>query len=107
MVQQLIDEAKTFADLSRVQALLAAEGVEVAEEQLSDILDPERCVWRMTSLGGTAPEQVRTMIERLRTGVASSRERVRARQQQCAQARERTADIIEGVLSGAKLGDVL
>lgn len=107
VVQQLIDEAKTFADLSRVQALLAAEGVEVAEEQLSDILDPERCVRCMTSLGGTAPEQVRTMIERLRTGVASSREWVCARRQQCAQARERTADIVEGVLSGAKLGDVL
>ncbi|MGD8238594.1 MAG: argininosuccinate lyase, partial [Armatimonadota bacterium] len=97
-VQQLADEGKTFDDLPRVQQLLAAAGHPVSEDQLGDVLDPERCVHRMTSPGGTAPARVRDMIGRLRSDMTGTRDVVGARRQRCAGARQRTAEIVDAVL---------
>jgi hypothetical protein len=47
------------------------------------------------------------MIGRLRSDMTGTRDVVGARRQRCAGARQRTAEIVDAVLSGANVADAL
>ncbi|HIE50822.1 MAG TPA: argininosuccinate lyase [Armatimonadetes bacterium] len=105
-VRELIAESKTLKEIGRVRELLADQGLAVSEENLRQVLDPVHCVAAYTSLGGTAPAEVRRMAAALREQVEGHAATITARRERIAQARERTRQIVERVLNGEGLEEL-
>jgi len=105
VVGTLARAGKNFEDLEETQRLLAERGVEVGLEELGELLDPVACVGRQTSEGGTAPEQVRKQIQRLKAAEEDLRQWAQQAEEQVAQARELTAQIVARVLEGTPLAE--
>lgn len=105
-VGALVAEAKTFGDLTRTREVLAERGIEIAEDTLREILDPEVAVGQNKSLGGTSPAEVRRMIEALGGESLGLESEVEVRQARIDEARAKTAELVEGVLSGKALANL-
>jgi argininosuccinate lyase len=100
VVGDLARAGLTFADLGRTRELLAAAGQEVAEAELSELLDPAACMARHQSQGGTGPEQVRAQVARLEAEAAAAKGWAGERREALAAARAMTDAAIAAVLAG-------
>ncbi len=66
IVKELIAKEKGLEDYESVKQALKRYNVNVSSGALSEILDPSKAVSRNKSIGGTAPAEVRRMVNALR-----------------------------------------
>jgi argininosuccinate lyase len=59
LVKELVSHKKTFRDVVDVKKILSKSGVEIADWEISDILDPVKSVHRYKSLGSASPKEVK------------------------------------------------
>jgi argininosuccinate lyase len=100
LVGTLVAEGETLDNHARVQQLLAAAGQELELEEIAGVVDPEACLRLQVSLGSTGPAEVSRMLERLRGLTEEMLAAVVRRDQALAEARTRTAALVQAVLEG-------
>jgi argininosuccinate lyase len=97
----------TFEDVGETVLALAAAGATVTAEELAPVLDPVVSVNSHTSLGGTAPSEVRRMVKSELEWLEGHRRHIDARLERIGSAFRRTEQISSAVIAGVGVHDAM
>ncbi|MEO2006793.1 MAG: argininosuccinate lyase [Candidatus Poribacteria bacterium] len=107
LVMELVERDKNFRDVALCDEILATHGRSVGVDILKDVLDPTAAVRRNRSAGGTSPDAVKAMTERLKAEIATHAADVGTRQASVDSARNDTAASVQAVIDGATIDEAL
>lgn len=106
-VGRLYRKGLTFEDAGETARALAAAGATVTAEELAPVLDPMVSVNSHTSLGGTAPAEVRRMIQVECEWLERHRKHINERRERVQSAFQRTEMISAAVIAGSSVVDAM
>ena len=107
LVSQLIEAGTTFEDIDKTKKILSELEVELSSEELQNILSPQKAVETHRSLGGTAPDEVKRMIEENKLKLEAHERELLERKSVIEQAYKKTASIVANILSGKGIEESL
>lgn len=107
VVGDLVKMDKPFQDWEETQRLLQQRGVTLSIPKLQAILDPKRALRNYQSLGSTSPDEVKRMTGEFEEKLDEIDAQIETRHDAIQAALERTRQIIERVLAGKPIGEVI
>jgi argininosuccinate lyase len=96
----LIERGKTFADLKECQALLREQGVEMSLKEIGRVTDPSAALLAYSSLGSSAPKEVRRMVRALRAQSARQAKKADTALKSIQEAKGRTESAVRSLIQG-------
>jgi argininosuccinate lyase len=96
----LIERGNTFADLKECQALLREQGVEMTVKEIARATDPSAALLAYSSLGSSAPKEVRRMVRALRAQSARQAKKADAALKSIQEAKGRTESVVQSLIQG-------
>ena len=101
LVDELIEQGRPLNSLTAAAISAAASAadldINLTDEQIQAALDPARAVSRRSHIGGSAPDQMSTMLVTRRQSLTTQQNWIQARHDAIAKARRETAGRIEAL----------